>query len=133
MASSSSGFQPRLKAAYPDTGRFDRRSETGHADGWHCCHNARQDAPMRSQMTLGRIHSGAIPSLPSQRLASFATRNSDIWSHPQGKGLFGTPLGNDPPPHPFRQEEEVDHGYETRENERDLEVERCVLHGLLIQ
>eukprot|EP00965_Chrysotila_dentata_P100758 3328671-Pleurochrysis_carterae.AAC.1 len=84
-------------------------------------------------MTLGRTHSGAMPSLPSQRPASFVTRNSDIWSQTQGKGLFSTPPGNDPPPHPFRHEEEVDHGYETRENERDLEVERCVLHGLLIQ
>eukprot|EP00965_Chrysotila_dentata_P078690 2593665-Pleurochrysis_carterae.AAC.1 len=74
-----------------------------------------------------------MPSLPSQRPASFATRNSDIWSQAQGKGLFSTPLGNGPPLHPFRHEEEVDHGYKTRENEQDLEVERCVLHGLLIQ
>eukprot|EP00965_Chrysotila_dentata_P001683 55812-Pleurochrysis_carterae.AAC.1 len=28
MAASSSGFQPCLEAAYPDTGRLDRRSET---------------------------------------------------------------------------------------------------------
>eukprot|EP00965_Chrysotila_dentata_P067114 2221370-Pleurochrysis_carterae.AAC.1 len=84
-------------------------------------------------MTLGRTHSGAMPSLPSQRPANFVTRNSDIWSQTQGKSLFSKPLGNDPPLHPFRHEEEVDHGYDTRENERDLEVERCVLHGLLVQ
>eukprot|EP00965_Chrysotila_dentata_P067951 2247754-Pleurochrysis_carterae.AAC.1 len=78
MAASSSGFQPRLEVAYPDTGRPDRRSEASHVDGWHYCSNARQDAPMRSLTTLSRIHSGTRPSLPSQRPASFATRNSDI-------------------------------------------------------
>eukprot|EP00965_Chrysotila_dentata_P152480 5039246-Pleurochrysis_carterae.AAC.1 len=103
MAASSSGFQPRSEAAYPDTGRLDRRIETGHADGWHYYPHARQDTSMRSQMTLGRTHSGAMPSLPSQRPASFVARNSYIWSQTQGKGLFSTPLGNDPPPHPFRQ------------------------------
>eukprot|EP00965_Chrysotila_dentata_P119493 3950936-Pleurochrysis_carterae.AAC.1 len=92
MAASSSGFQPRLEAAYPDTGRLDRRSEIGHVDGWHYCSNARQDASMRSQMTLGRTHSGTMPSLPSQRPATFVTKNSDIWSQTQGKGLFSTPL-----------------------------------------
>eukprot|EP00965_Chrysotila_dentata_P186935 6171717-Pleurochrysis_carterae.AAC.1 len=130
IAASSSDFQPRLEAACPDTGRLDRRIETGHADGWHYHPNARQDASMRSQMTLGRTHSGAMPSLPSQRPASFVTRNSDIWSQTQGKDLFSTPLGHDPPPHPLRSEAEIDHGYETRENEQDPEVDRCVLHGL---
>eukprot|EP00965_Chrysotila_dentata_P014101 467892-Pleurochrysis_carterae.AAC.1 len=133
MAVSSSGFQPRLESTYPDSGRPDRRSEAGHADGWHYCANAKQDASMRSQMTLGRTHSGAMPSFQSQRPASFATRNCDIWSQTQGNGLFSTPLGNESPLHPFHHEEEVDHGYETRENERELDVERCVLHRLLIQ
>eukprot|EP00965_Chrysotila_dentata_P054515 1809087-Pleurochrysis_carterae.AAC.4 len=133
MVASSSGFQPRLEAVYPDTGRPDRRIETGHADGWRYHPNVRHDASMRSQMTLGRSQPGAMPSLPSQRPASFVTRNSDIWSQTQGKGLFSTPLGNDPSLHPVRQEEEIDHGYETREKEQDLEVDRCVLRGLLIQ
>eukprot|EP00965_Chrysotila_dentata_P151955 5020929-Pleurochrysis_carterae.AAC.1 len=46
-------------------------------DGWHYCSNARQDSPMRSLTMLNRTHSGTRPSLPSQRPASFATRNSD--------------------------------------------------------
>eukprot|EP00965_Chrysotila_dentata_P042995 1427710-Pleurochrysis_carterae.AAC.2 len=74
-----------------------------------------------------------MPSVLSQRPTSFVTRDSDIWSQTQGKGLFSTPIGSEPPLHPFHHEEEVDHGHETHKNERDLEVERCVLHGLLIQ
>eukprot|EP00965_Chrysotila_dentata_P228436 6196597-Pleurochrysis_carterae.AAC.1 len=100
MAASSSGFQPRLEATYPDTGRLDRRNEADHVEGWHHYPNTIQDAPMRSLTTLGRTHSGTRPSLPSQRPASFATRNSDIWSQTQGRGLFSTPLGDEPPLHP---------------------------------
>eukprot|EP00965_Chrysotila_dentata_P133138 4402589-Pleurochrysis_carterae.AAC.1 len=74
-------------------------------------------------MTLGRTHSGIMPNLTSQRPASFTTRNSDIWSQTQGKGLFSTPVGDEPPLHPLHHDEEVNHGYETRENERDLDVE----------
>eukprot|EP00965_Chrysotila_dentata_P005693 187606-Pleurochrysis_carterae.AAC.1 len=95
-------------------------------DGWHYCSNARQDAPVRPLIMLSRTQSGTRPSLPSQRPASFATRNSDIWSQAQqtqGRGLFGTPLGDEPPLHPCHHDEEVERGYETRENERDLDVE----------
>eukprot|EP00965_Chrysotila_dentata_P122150 4038446-Pleurochrysis_carterae.AAC.1 len=69
-------------------------------DGWHYCSNARQDAPMRSLTALGRTHPGTRPSLPPQRPASFATRSSDIWSHTQGRGLFSTPLSDEPTLHP---------------------------------
>eukprot|EP00965_Chrysotila_dentata_P172270 5685647-Pleurochrysis_carterae.AAC.1 len=61
---------------------------------------------MRSLTALGRTHSGTRPSLPSQRPASFATRSSDIWSQTQGKGLFSTPLGDEPALHPCPQDEE---------------------------
>eukprot|EP00965_Chrysotila_dentata_P235106 6200567-Pleurochrysis_carterae.AAC.2 len=71
MAASSSGFQPRLESVYPDTGRPDSRIETGHADGWRYNPNARPDALTRSQMTLGRAHSRGVPSLPSERPATF--------------------------------------------------------------
>eukprot|EP00965_Chrysotila_dentata_P005341 175751-Pleurochrysis_carterae.AAC.1 len=106
IAASSSGFQPRLETAYPDTGRPERRSEAGPMDEWHYCSHARQDAPMRSLTMLNRTHSGTRPSLPSQRPASFATRNSDIWSQTQGRDPFSTPLGDEPPLHPCHHDEE---------------------------
>eukprot|EP00965_Chrysotila_dentata_P059017 1958727-Pleurochrysis_carterae.AAC.1 len=57
LAAASSGFQPRLEATYPDTGRPERRSEASQMDGWHYCSNAKQDAPMRSLTMLSRTHS----------------------------------------------------------------------------
>eukprot|EP00965_Chrysotila_dentata_P002220 72978-Pleurochrysis_carterae.AAC.1 len=64
---------------------------------------------MRSLTALGRTHFGTRPSLPSQRPASFAIRNLDIWSQTQGRGLFSTPLSDEPALHPCPQDEEVEH------------------------
>eukprot|EP00965_Chrysotila_dentata_P189127 6173158-Pleurochrysis_carterae.AAC.1 len=47
---------------------------------------------MRYQMMLGRTQSGAMPSLPSQRPASFVTRNFDICGHKRRAKVFSARL-----------------------------------------